>query len=94
MSQRRRKAARSLTSQMTSIYWQEILVKEELPLKHLYADGVLIKNSGKPEWPSCAQSRCFPARVGTLHRWSKTPSLTGTLEPSLRLTRPCPGQQD
>lgn len=41
MSQRRRKAARSLTSQMTSIYWQEILVKEELPLKRLFADGVL-----------------------------------------------------
>ena len=41
MSQRPRKVARSLTSQMTSIYWQEILVKEELPLKRVYADGIL-----------------------------------------------------
>lgn len=62
MSQRRRKAARSLTSQMTSIYWQEILVKEELPLKCLYADGILfrLRILGSPRGLPAHRAAVFP----------------------------------
>lgn len=85
-------AKESGLSQMTLIYWWEVLAKNLERFVLLWC-SVSIKTSGKPETSFCVESCHVPAKAGSC-RWSKITSLSGTFWPSLPLTRPSLGQRD